>query len=1104
MAVGGLVAIPELQAEGPARLRGQKPGFLDLTFLGTGAQMTAEARTVVRYCLFPGTRIRFELGEEELTGVIGAAAPSTDRATGLISYPVVTGDNEIQVREDAIIAVPPPNGPGEQLSTVAFHEARPRFARAGTPMPPEPWGPQTFGAREALLAARDLSWSRTGGVVALAGARVRPLPHQLLVAQRVLADRQVRFLLADEVGLGKTIEAGLIMQSLLAMRPQMRVLVVAPGALISQWFVELYVKFGGRKFLMLDSERCASYAGNPWDEQFVIASSRTLEELKAKDSLRFATTRWDLVIVDECHRMQPGGPLYKRIAALSKQTPHVLLLSATPGRQHADAYLALLHLLQPEAYPLDDHDGFAAKLAAGDSVSELLRATLEAEDPKKLKAKWRKAVGKDEQLEDCLASCAADDAGARDALVAYVREHYQLDHRVIRNRRQVLARLAQATGIEGVALATRSREWTRYKPDKAESTVRAALAAYREHLVAAHAVKGELPPRLMHWLLQCELAASAHPRMLDRLLAMRAAVVEEPEEFEEYRARIHPSETLAQVLRGDLSEAETTVHIALSASCFADDPDEAAVLDDLRSAVSAWCKREPARTKALVKALQQFWEEFPEEKVLVFTGHALAVEPIAELLAKNIGDRHITTFGAHQETEEREEAARRFRDERDCWVMVSDALGGEGRNFQFVSVVAHHDLPWSVAAVEQRIGRVDRIGRDGDVVSWVMRGDDDDLDAAWAEVLDDAVGVFAGSSSGLEFVCNRLEGDALNHGLRGGGSGLREARDALIAMIEGERDDRDEREAELYAATEATFKIAAEQAEAVARHDAPVDAICRWLRGIGGGVKRDDDGPRAFKLRPRSSNEWLEGVFDRDNALRHEQLQYFALGHELVDALIDDAAAASWCRASAWRRPPAPGGPIKRWEGVRACFEFELDLTPLVAAGLSLDCLRRIYTLAPPERPVHFLRADGEIEDGEDALAVLRPRFNPHRGDTTISPKTSRETWMRPLLGGKADQVTTWQERMRGCVERATTLAEELRAEQVAAALAILEPALRAQAAVVAAQAASAAYRLGDRHPDSERLAAEADEEQAEVDALLTAVSGAQVRVASLAYITIA
>ncbi|MDA3962095.1 MAG: helicase-related protein [Planctomycetota bacterium] len=1101
MALGSLVAIPELQQEGPARLEEQTPGFLKLRFLASGAEMTTEARNVVRYCLFPGTKIVFNHGQAEAGGIIAADKPG-NAAGGLLSYPVDVAGKRLEVAEDQIVAIPAPGSAGEQLRTVAFHELQPRFARAGTPRPPYPWGPSTFCAREALQQWRDEAWSATGGVIGLAGSRVRPLPHQLLTARRILADRQVRFLLADEVGLGKTIEAGLVMQSLLAMNPRLRVLVVVPGALVSQWFVELYVKFGGRRFLMLDADRLEEESGNPWRHQFVISSSRAIEGLSGKGAIQFTAQQWDLVIVDECHRMQPGGILYRHVERLSKRSPHVLLLSATPGRQHADAYLALLHLLQPEAYRADDSDGFAAKLAAADQVAELLRDSRDGDEAERkvLAKRWVKTLGKDAALASRLKAWI-NDASAFELLATYVCEHYQLDHRVIRNRRKVLARLSRATGVAGLDLAERTLHWVDYKPDAAEQAVREALATYREALTVRF-TDDDPPARLAHWLLQCELAAAAEPKLLDRLLAMRSAVLDDPDDFAAYRDHAG-DDVLAQVLRSDLSDAETTTHIARSAASNVEEPGEPEALATLREAVAAWTKKKvPARDKACIKALGKFWDEFPEEKVLVFTTHAMAVEPLANRLRNEFGDAAVATFGAHRDSPEREEAARKFRDDNTCHVLVCDPLGGEGRNFQFVSMVLHHDLPWSLAAVEQRIGRVDRLGRDGEVPSWVLRPVHDlAVDGAWATLLDAVVGVFTSSSSGLEFVSSEFECQAAVMAARGGAPALHAATDYFTELVGAERGERDHLEDELYQASEASFAEAAELARRVENAPPPVDGVCRWLLGMGGGVRRDEEEPRAFHLRPRVADKPSGGVFERAAALRNEHLSFFGLGHQLVDECIDDAQAAGWCAATAWRR--APRGGVKNWEGLRVAFELGLDLGKMAAAELPLEALRRVFTVCPPRRVLRFIRVDGTIETDQAVLSALRPRFDARKGDSALSPKTSRETWMRPLLGGKHEQVLGWQGRVDTAYAAAERLCAGLLEQERDDALTALEPALQAQAKLLATQYASARHRLGNAHPDVDRVAEEAMQEKILTDALLAAVQGAELRIASAAYLIV-
>lgn len=1119
MSAGALVAVPDLQSEGLARLVSERAGYMVIRFLVSGAEMTQESRNVLRHVLLPGTRVRVRAAEGEQDATVLPAQVAKDTGTGLLVYRVArAAGGEALAREDSITAVLPARDAEEQLLTVGFHDLRPvPTGRATGKVLQEPWGPLAFAAREELLAWRDAAWTRTAGVVGLAGARVIPLPHQLLAARTALTDRQIRFLLADEVGLGKTIEAGLVVQSLLAMKPDLRVLVVAPGALVSQWFLELYVKFGGRSFTMLDAERLRSWQGNPWtDQQFVIASARAVEDLDNKAALQLATSKWDVLVVDECHRMQPGGLLYKRIAVLSKATPNVLLLSATPARSHPTAYLALLHLLTPQVWPLDAGEAFAQRLQAHGTVVDLLARTDAATAGfPALAREWTALLGADTVLQG-LAEALAREATptARDRLCAYVREHHQLDRRIIRRRRATLARLSAASGIKPIPLGTRSGERVPYAPDKTELAARTALAAYVGALLAAHAPTGELPPRLAHWLLTLLLAGGSHPLVLDRLLTMRATVLEDPGEFASYRARAVKGESTAHVLRHDLSEGEASTQVAISAASFADPAIETTALDALREAVDAWRRasaaRGSARLRALVARIERFWGHSPQEKILVFTAHSLAVAPLAEALQKAFGEDAVATFGAHQDTPQREEAVRRFREDDGCALMVSDPLGGEGRNFQFVSVVAHHDLPWSVAAVEQRIGRVDRIGRDGDVPSWVIAPDDRDaLDAAWADALERATGVFERPSSGLEFVLDAVEGRALTAALR-----LRDGAPALAAgvraelaelerMVAAERAALDQREDEAFRDDAAAFAAAAALGDRVAAAPAPVDAVLRWVRGMGGSTKKEDEAPQAVRLRTRLHDQPVRGVFDRDRALAHPDLAFFALGQGLVDRLVADAVAADWCRASAWRRKPGPG--CEKWDGVRGALELVLDLTPVMAAGLRVDVLRRLFVVAPPRRRVAWARCgDGALETDAAVVAHLEPSFDGrHRGDAAISATGNREAWTRPFVAGQSAKIGEWQDGVRRAAAGLRTHARALSDEERTRTLTTLRAHLDPQLAAIRATAAAVAARLGERHADAVRARQEAEDEQRQHDALIAAVEGAQMEVVSLAYVVV-
>lgn len=1096
MTVGSLVGIPELQAEGPARIMVQRQGWCEITFLRSGAEMTIEQHAVMRYVLLPGTAVRITGSDDQCP--IGEVLPQQS-SQDLVRYrlhkpsnPALAIIDESQI-DQVIIA----NDPGRQLREVAFHDLAVSTTKTGKPRAPEPWGPQTLCARETVLAWADALWHHSGGVLGLSGARIDLLPHQILTAQRVLSDGQIRFLLADEVGLGKTIEAGLILQSLLAMNPRLRVLIVAPGALVGQWFLELFIKFGGRRFTMFDSQRLEEHA-DPWNEQFIICSARALEDLSPRQALRFATTAWDVVIMDECHRMQPGGILYQRMSVLSRQSPHVLLLSATPPRQHARAYLAILHLLQPDAYPLDQVAAFRSKMDRAHELSQLIRR-LEDDDgdqPSAIAAA-RSLLAKDQRVLDLL------DSDQLSAAVTWLKEHYVPDHRVIRHRRGSLAQLAAHSGIKPLNLGVRTRQWCTYDADAAENAVRDQLAAYRHLLLTPYLDDvSAAPPRLLHWLLQLEQAASAHPAQLAGLLAMRAAVLEDPEEFAEYRLRAHRDEQLSAVLRSDGSDSELATQVAISAASHVEHSEESALLSALQEATGQWAKHLPQRLKALLKSLKAFWKEQPQEKVLVFTTHASSLRHVYDYLAKQVGAAHVADFGAHQEAEEREASATRFRTVDDCWVLVCDALGGEGRNFQFVSMVAHYDLPWSVSAVEQRIGRVDRLGRDGEVLSLVCRSSDAQaIDGAWAEVLDEVIDIFQRSSSGLEFMAAGLETHALHAALAQGGDCLRALMPQLLDQVRHERQLLADEEDDGFSLSAKAFAAAQATADALSQLQPPIPAICRWLRSMGGRARADDDHPGHHHLRGRGAHDYVQGTFSAQRAQRHQEHAFFARGHQLIDEVVDSAANASWCLANAWLRKPADGA--EAWEGLRGQLRLNLDLVPLLTAQLPLETLRRIWMTLPQPPTTLCVSLGGQHEEREAVLNILNKPFDAYRGDKAFSSQVSRALWMRPLVSGKGAQIMTWQQRIHQTYQRAQSIAQQLSGDYLQPAQARLEEHLQRQEAVLTGRLQVASDQWGEAHPDTRRLDRELAAERQVASCLRAVLAGAKLQIATVAYIKV-
>ena len=216
--------------------------------------------------------------------------------------------------------------------------------------------PSDFDLRgEALRRRAEMRRSPARG---LAGARVDLIPHQLFIANEVANRPRPRVLLADEVGLGKTIEACLIVHRLLLTGRASRVLILVPDALIHQWFVELLRRFQ-LSFDIFDEERCEAIEGgdpeaNPFlDSQWVLASTDLLagDERRARQAIGAG---WDVLVVDEAHHLEwsPENPgaAYEVVRALAEQTESLLLLTATPQQLGPEGHFARLQLLDPDRY----------------------------------------------------------------------------------------------------------------------------------------------------------------------------------------------------------------------------------------------------------------------------------------------------------------------------------------------------------------------------------------------------------------------------------------------------------------------------------------------------------------------------------------------------------------------------------------------------------------------------------------------------------------------------------------------------------------------------------------------------------------------------------
>jgi len=481
--------------------------------------------------------------------------------------------------------------------------------------------PKWFVLRQQTRQFQNrLAQSKLYGLI---GARTSLLPHQLYIANEVAQRYAPRVLLADEVGLGKTIEAGLILhQQLLTERAQ-RILIVVPETLIHQWLVEMLRRFN-LFFSLFDEARCAAIQEedesiNPFQtEQLVICSLNFLTE-HSKYFQHAVDGEWDMLIVDEAHHLEWSpehvSHEYQCVEQLAQNTKGILLLTATPEQLGKNGHFARLRLLDPDRFP--DFDKFIEEEKHYEPVAEAIDNLLSDIPLSK------------HNRETLLTTLSNDD------------------------KHDLLERI----------LDTDADDKTRQK----------AQSKLVQHLLDRHGTG----------------------RVLFR--NTRSAIKGFPERKLHSYSLPLPKE-YAECLTLFQEAAITEGQLLLSPELLYESVKQASQ--------DSWIQIDPR-----IGWLTEKLKELKPQKVLVITASADSALDIAETLQTKSGI-HAAVFHEGLSIIERDRAAAFFANEEEgSQVLICSEIGSEGRNFQFAHHLVLFDLPFNPDLLEQRIGRLDRIGQ---------------------------------------------------------------------------------------------------------------------------------------------------------------------------------------------------------------------------------------------------------------------------------------------------------------------------------------------------------------------------------------------------------
>ena len=443
----------------------------------------------------------------------------------------------------------------------------------------------------------------------LTGCRTSLIPHQMYIAHEVANRYAPRVLLADEVGLGKTIEAGLILHHQLLTERAKRVLIVVPETLVHQWLVEMLRRFN-LSFSVFDEQRCQDMEANLSDDEKIDPDNNPFQSeqliLCSLDFLTSNPTRfkqaymgdWDLLVVDEAHHLewneQQPSLEYELIELLATETPGVLLLTATPEQLGKASHYARLRLLDPERFP--DYERFIEEENDYQPIADAVETLLDGQ--------------------------ALSDAQQRT-----LHEHFD--------------KQGQVLDLDAANNPDTRNEWIERMLDQ-HGTGRVLFRNTRS------AVKGFPSRRVTAYPLQA------------------------PDNY------LTPSSYIQQQLAPELAYQGS----------------------------DSWTVHDPR-----INWLRQQLKTIGKDKVLLITASADTAMDIAEVLRVKSGI-HAGVFHEHMTIIERDRAAAFFADmEFGAQLLVCSEIGSEGRNFQFAHHLILFDLPLNPDLLEQRIGRLDRIGQ---------------------------------------------------------------------------------------------------------------------------------------------------------------------------------------------------------------------------------------------------------------------------------------------------------------------------------------------------------------------------------------------------------
>lgn len=525
-------------------------------------------------------------------------------------------------------------------------------------------------------------------------SNVMPLPHQIsAVYEEMLSRQPLHFLLADDPGAGKTIMAGLLIKELMVRGDVKRVLIVCPGMLVDQWQDEMREKFHLGFEIVTKQMIDASYASNPFLEKDLLIAR--LDHLSRNEDLqaKLAHSEWDLVICDEAHKMSAhysGNEVketkrYKLGKQLGEVTRHLLLMTATPhsGKpEDFDLFMALL-----------DDDRFAGKVqakkkqggqaGARDMMRRLSKEQLRHMDGRPLFPERRAYAVK--------YALSKDEAYLYNEVTTYVREEMNRADRLANEQGQGRRRIAVGFALTALQRRLASSPEAIYQSLKRRRKRLEAKLEEEKLLRRGAQVKAEQPDVLL------ATGAVAPEFDVDDLEELDDLDDLPDEELEELEEQVVDQASAAQTIQELQYEIVTLTHLEELA-------------DKVR--ISGSDKKWEQLSGLLQDGVEMFDANGERRKLIIFTEHRDTLNYLVDKIRLVLGrPEAVVAIHGGVGRQQRREAQEYFTQDKDALVLVATDAAGEGINLQRAHLMVNYDLPWNPNRIEQRFGRIHRIGQ---------------------------------------------------------------------------------------------------------------------------------------------------------------------------------------------------------------------------------------------------------------------------------------------------------------------------------------------------------------------------------------------------------